>query len=249
MRRVVVPLASLALMVSSFVAATWAVRTWSGDEAPRAAIPGLARSTPQTPSEATRPPVAAGSTIEADASPDPMDSAARLAAAADAAEEAARAELISAAGSPGESLPVRVDLYLESLTRSLEASGDGDMLVHRGVWTEHFLRIDGVQAQLAELGPTARASALAEIRRRMGYEEEAVARMAERDAERDARWSRGLAYLEQRDRLQATFEGEVLDEELRHLRERTFAHEATTIEREEASGFERFERPRIYGRN
>ena len=50
-------------------------------------------------------------------------------------------------------------------------------------------------------------------------------------------------------RLSQALDGDRLDEELKYLRERHFAHEAATIEAEEARGFRRFERPRVYGRN
>jgi len=55
--------------------------------------------------------------------------------------------------------------------------------------------------------------------------------------------------MRERSRLEATFAGEPLDAELAHLRETTFGPEAPTIEREEADGFFRYERPRVYGRN
>jgi hypothetical protein len=83
----------------------------------------------------------------------------------------------------------------------------------------------------------------------MGFDEAEIERMAELDARRDERWTVGLAYMDERRRLESTFEGEALEEELHRLRERTFGHAAKTIEREEASGFDRFERPRVYGRN
>jgi hypothetical protein len=144
---------------------------------------------------------------------------------------------------------VRVDLYREALERALEATGDSAMLAQRTIWTEHFLRIDTVQEELAAASPAERRSALAEIRSRMGFDAAEIDRMAALDARREERWARGLAYMEERQRLERTFEGDALEAELRHLRARTFGHEATTIEREEASGFERFRRPRVYGRN
>ena len=63
------------------------------------------------------------------------------------------------------------------------------------------------------------------------------------------RWKNGLAYMQERARLQTRFEGAALEGELRALREEYFAHEAPTIEAEERDGFFRFERPRIDGRN
>jgi hypothetical protein len=73
--------------------------------------------------------------------------------------------------------------------------------------------------------------------------------MEQVDERREARWQNGLAYLQERARLEASFEGEALEGELRALREEYFAHEAPTIEAEERDGFFRFERPRVYGRN
>jgi hypothetical protein len=72
-----------------------------------------------------------------------------------------------------------------------------------------------------------------------------------RDAlrERDARRERGLAYMEARQRLIETFEGDALEVELDRLRERTFGHEAPIIAREEQAGFFRYARPRVQGRD
>jgi hypothetical protein len=109
--------------------------------------------------------------------------------------------------------------------------------------------MEPVQAELAALRPADRRARLDEIRAEMGFDEDEIARLRELDARRDARWERGLAYMEERRRLAATFEGDALEAELDHLRERTFAHEAQTIAREERAGFFRYERPRIYGRN
>jgi hypothetical protein len=73
--------------------------------------------------------------------------------------------------------------------------------------------------------------------------------MRELDARREARWQNGLAYMEERARVEASFEGAAREDELRALRERYFAEQAPTIEAEERDDFFRFERPRIYGRN
>jgi hypothetical protein len=53
----------------------------------------------------------------------------------------------------------------------------------------------------------------------------------------------------ERARLEATFESDALEGELRALREEHFADEAPTIEAEGRDGFFRFDRPRVYGRN
>jgi hypothetical protein len=112
-----------------------------------------------------------------------------------------------------------------------------------------FLRMEGVQRELAALSPAARSRTLAHIRRELGFDEEAIARMEEIDARREERWQNGLAYMQERKRVASTFEGDALEAELRALREEYFANEAPTIEAEERDHFFRFERPRIYGRN
>jgi len=50
-------------------------------------------------------------------------------------------------------------------------------------------------------------------------------------------------------RSRAAFSGERLEQQIAALRQRTFGDDGLTIEREEAQGFFRFERPRLHGRN
>jgi hypothetical protein len=146
-------------------------------------------------------------------------------------------------------LEQKLAAYQDRLREAFEGTEREPLLAQRGMWTEVFLRADAVQEELASLEPGARQAAIDRIRRGMGYTEDEVEHLAAVDAERDERWQRGRAYMEERARLAATFEGDVLEEELRVLRERTFGPTAPTIEREEAGGFFRFERPRVYGRN
>lgn len=116
--------------------------------------------------------------------------------------------------------------------------------------TEVFLRLEPVQARLAAMPAEERRAALADIRRRMGYSEEEIARKAADDAHRDARWENGHAYMKARAELLSRHaQGEALEAELRALREQHFGHEAPTIAREEDAGFFRFQRRRVYGRN
>ncbi len=249
MRRLLVPLSMLVAMAAGFALATLALRALAPPaESP---IPALLQPPARTDASAQPPPLpdVDGAARIDGSDTHAIDTRRALAEAAERAEEAARAAVVGEATRVDEPLEVRLDLYWSALTRALEASGNPALLAHKGVWTEHFLRLEPVQTELAALSPEARGEALAQIRRQIGFDEASVQRMAERDRVRDARWERGLSYLEERRRLEATFEGEVLTAELRHLREEVFGHEAATIEREEASGFERFERRRVYGRN
>lgn len=112
-----------------------------------------------------------------------------------------------------------------------------------------FLDMESVQDELRQMGPRERAESLRSIRRSMGIDERNIERMEELDAEREERWQDGLRYMEERDELTEYYEGARLQEELRLLRERHFAKEARIIEAEEASGFFRYDRRRVYGRN
>ncbi len=180
---------------------------------------------------------------------DPAALQTAMAEAADAAEEQVRTALIDDVSRGDEPLEFRVDVYRAALEAAVAGSGHPEVLEYRGVWTEHFLRMPVVQDELASLPPSARASALASIRRRMGYSDEAVERLAITDERREVAWANGLTYVDERERLRNRLRGEALDEALSDLRVRSFGDNATTIAREEAAGFERFERPRVYGRN
>ena len=168
---------------------------------------------------------------------------------AEAAEQAMRDAILRIGDDDTVTLDVRLERYRAAI-EAARANAPGTMaLLTPSASAEVFLRMEGVQRELAALGPGARAREIAFIRRELGFDEQEVARMEEIDARRDARWENGLAYMDERARVAATFEDTALDDELRALRERYFAHEAATIEAEERDGFFRFARPRIYGRN
>lgn len=112
-----------------------------------------------------------------------------------------------------------------------------------------FFNMDSVQAALKKLNPTDRLSKLSEIRKEIGYSENEISIMAKRDVKRDKRWENGLKYTRERDALKDEYSGEELEEKLSELRNNYFGHEAKTIGIEEKSGFFRYNRKRVYGRN
>jgi hypothetical protein len=246
-RRLLVGVASLGVALASFGLVTWAIGGLSGRGPARASLPGLERTTPQPVS--APPPVEAPFVSGPAAAADPDELVRAAARAAEAVEEAARERVVARAREADEPLEVRLDLYRAALGEALHASGDAAMLAWRGIWTEHFLRLDPVQEELASLSPGRRALALARIRREMGFDDEEIERLAALDARREQRWDTGLAYMEERDRLESRLEGDAFEEEVQRLREAYFGVEAHTLAMEEASGFFRFERRRIYGRN
>lgn len=173
----------------------------------------------------------------------------RRALEAEQAEEQARSELL--AFDAGASVAEQQASFLE---RFLNLSGrdprrDGESIL-RGPTTELFLRQESVQSRLRELPEEERRAELRALRARFGYSQAQVQEMEMRDRHRDARWAHGAEYMAARAELEARLpEGEAFETELEALRERFFEHEAATIRREESSGFFRFERRRIHGRN
>lgn len=177
---------------------------------------------------------------------------ARLASAARAAEaqeQALRSAILEIGEDASLPLDARLERYRQAMESAREQMPDAPIFEYRSMVAEVFLRMDGVQRELAALAPAARSRTLAHIRRELGFDDEQIARMEAIDARREARWQNGLAYMQERARVAATFEGDALEAELRALRDEYFADEAPTIEAEERDGFFRFERPRIYGRN
>ncbi|XXF74895.1 hypothetical protein P2318_17630 [Myxococcaceae bacterium GXIMD 01537] len=164
-------------------------------------------------------------------------------------EETKRREFLDI--DPTLSLEAQQDVFLNRLTAvaGVDPRKQEAHLV-RSQATELFLRLEPVQAHLTAMTVEQRRAALSEIRRRMGFSEELIARQAADDVYRDARWENGHAYMKAREELLSRFgEGEALETELSSLREKYFKHEAPTIAREEDTGFFRYQRRRIYGRN
>jgi hypothetical protein len=170
--------------------------------------------------------------------------ASELARSAEAREEALRDALRSIGEDASLSLDGRLERYREAVKQQVRPGFDTP-----SVLAEAFLRMPGVQQELAALGPSERSRELAHIRRELGYDDAGIARMQELDDRHEMRWQNGLAYMEERARVVATFDGDAREVELRALRTEYFGEQAPTIEREERDDFFRFERPRVYGRN
>ena len=66
---------------------------------------------------------------------------------------------------------------------------------------------------------------------------------------REQRWAVGNQYLKEKAELEGKYSGSELAAEVRAIQTHYFKNEASTIALEEKSGFFRFERPRLYGRN
>jgi hypothetical protein len=143
----------------------------------------------------------------------------------------------------------RIQLFRSAVAESDPGGADPLLQDRNHVMASAFLNMESVQDELRQMGPDERAETLRHIRQSMGIDEEAIEELEKVDEERERRWQNGLRYMDERDDLARDYDGAALDEELRFLRERYFGDEAKTIEAEEASGFFRYRRERIYGRN
>jgi len=247
MQRTALALTSLGVAALACVAVMYALRErpGPGPAVQRAAEPALAEPTgaPRSAPPEREAPAGRGARDEERFLSD-------LARASEAEEQALRDSVLRVGEDDSLTLDARLLRYREAVQAArAEAPGSGDTFEHPGMLAEVFLRMESVQRELAALSPAARSRELAHIRRELGYGEEEIARMEHVDERREARWQNGLAYMQERARIEASFEGDALQGELRALREEYFADEAPTIEAEERDGFFRFQRPRVYGRN
>ncbi len=151
------------------------------------------------------------------------------------------------------SLSDKLELYTQALRRISKESPDesGHTLMNdkRASLTSAFLGLDSVQAELSDMDSVHRAASLKSIRKTMGYTDSEIAAFAAKDATNEKKWQNGYAYMSEREHLLATPDDGTRSEKLITLQERYFKNAASTIQAEEASGFFRFERPRVYGRN
>jgi hypothetical protein len=241
MRRTTLGLVSLAAAAAACAATWYALR-----EATPVAVQAHA---PELVAAAGAPDAAAAPAPPQPPAPGDAQRLLLAARAAEAQEEALRDAIVRIGDDDSVSLDARLERFQEAVDAARDGAPAAPIFTNPSLLAEVFLRMEGVQRELAAQSPAARSEEIARIRRELGFGEEQVARMREIDDRREARWQNGLQYMEERARVAATFEGEAREEELAHLRARYFEEEAPTIEREEAGGFFRFERPRVFGRN
>ncbi len=118
-----------------------------------------------------------------------------------------------------------------------------------GLVVTTFLSFESVQKDLHEMPPETRQLKINETREKLGFSENQVFKLAAADQKRQSRWDNGYAYMAERKELMAQLSGHVLEQGLDTLRNKYFEAEAQTFKKEETSGFYRYERPRVYGRN
>ncbi|MFN2427849.1 MAG: hypothetical protein ABR587_15540 [Candidatus Binatia bacterium] len=142
----------------------------------------------------------------------------------------------------------KLSTYLESIN---EAYGENapDFLERRQTeLMTKFLALPSVQEDLHAMAPAARQQQLHDVRAAMGLDDEALARWRDLDQQRDEAWNTGERYMDERDDVTRRYQGDEQARRLGELRARTFGPEAETIQQEEDSGFFRFGRRRVYGK-
>lgn len=143
----------------------------------------------------------------------------------------------------------KLDDYQRSLNDIYENSPEAYILKSKDLLSKVFLSLDSVQDKLKEMTSEERKTELYNIRREMGYTQAQIEELEKIDEKKNSRWDNGLAYMDERETLTDSLEGEELDTALTALRQKYFQHEAKTIALEEESGFFRYTRKRIYGKN
>lgn len=143
----------------------------------------------------------------------------------------------------------KLNLYTQAISRISENSGASLMEDKKSSLTRAFLSLDSVQAELSDMDQPKRNERLRDIRKAMGYSEPELDTLAERDAVNENKWQNGYAYMSERSKLLNEPDDGTKSEKLLALQERFFKNAASTIQAEESSGFFRFNRPRVYGRN
>lgn len=146
-------------------------------------------------------------------------------------------------------LDEKLNLYKDAINRLSENSGDSLMNDKKFSLTRAFLSLDSVQAELSDMDQPKRNERLRDIRKTMGYSEPELDALAEKDAKNEGKWQNGYAYMRERNRLLSEPDDGTRSEKLLALQERFFKNAASTIQTEESSGFFRFNRPRVFGRN
>jgi hypothetical protein len=147
------------------------------------------------------------------------------------------------------SLTDKLSAYKQRLNELHGDKAQAYLARHQQELMNRFLDLSSVQRDLSQLTPQARSEHLRTIRRELGLDEEALKRWDSLDQTRDARWDAGARYMAERTALAKELSGEALEARLQEVRARYFGTEADIIAQEESTGFFRFERPRVWGRN
>lgn len=148
------------------------------------------------------------------------------------------------------SMSDRVYTMQAAMQDNFGSTPEGVLVGASSVTTQLVFRLDSVQKELAELPSEERQETINNMRRQLGFAEERIPALEEMDKKRNAMWSAGLSYMDERDTLLSSYQGEDLETQLDLLRLKHFDdRHAYTVKQEESIGLMRYERDRIYGLN
>ncbi|NMO16304.1 hypothetical protein HPC49_49395 [Pyxidicoccus fallax] len=149
----------------------------------------------------------------------------------------------------GANLQQKLSAYKQKLQEVHGPAADAYVARHQQELMNRFLDLSSIQRELGAMTPEERSVSLRAVRKEMGLDDEALARWDTLDRTRDTRWDAGARYMAERAALAKEHSGAELETKLQEVRARYFGTEADIIAQEESSGFFRFERPRVWGRN
>lgn len=143
----------------------------------------------------------------------------------------------------------KTDYYRKQLEAIYGDVSEAYIKAHQQKLMNQFLDVETVQDDLHNMSKTEREEQLSALRKTMGLDHDAIQRWNRLDDERDRRWNDGLTYMKAREQVLRKSTGENQERMLDRLRQEHFGAGAETIRREEISGFYRFNRNRVYGKN
>lgn len=130
------------------------------------------------------------------------------------------------------------------------ATPEGMLMGTANITTQMVFRLDSVQKELGAMEPEARQNTINQMRLQLGFPEDRIGVLAEQDQRNDEMWDKGKAYMQEREALISSYQGEDLETELDLLRLKHFDdRHAYSIKQEESLGMMRYQRPRVYGLN
>ena len=121
---------------------------------------------------------------------------------------------------------------------------------HKTQMINHFLSLENVQNDLRNMPVEERSAQLRNYRESMGLDDAALTRWDSLDHQRDLMRETGTLYMDERNRLAQTYEGDALSDKVKALQIDAFGEtEAKVIYNEEQSGYYRYNAPQKFGFN
>jgi len=147
------------------------------------------------------------------------------------------------------SLPGKLENYHNGIKNAYGENSTTEVNNNQLNYVNQFITMSSVQKQLQLLPENEQAEVLEAVRRSMDMNNDAIERWRNLDQERNERWSNGHKYMAERGAIISTFPEQYISDKLDQLRGNYFGAMANNIKAEENSGYYRFSRPQIIGKN